>query len=84
MTKVKCDSKLRDMYGGYRGKTEKVKKGYRQCGYLPQPPTSPYVHTCVYTLYMTKESCDLKLRAMVKTPPTIVMVTPTVVRTHHE
>ena len=28
----------RDPINGF--KTEKVQKGYRQCGYLPQPPTS--------------------------------------------
>ena len=28
--------------------TEKVKDGYRQCGYLPQPPTSRNNHAAIF------------------------------------
>jgi len=32
-------------------KLKKVKKGYRQCGYLPQPPTSPWAWEELYDGY---------------------------------
>ena len=55
-----------------RFETEKVKDGYRQCGYLPLPPTSPSYRMAAIELYsrgvvhmqketyIQKETCEQK------------------------
>ena len=47
--------------------TEKVKDGYRQCGYLPLPPTSPlatylptFDYCCdVFVIGLLRRICDV-------------------------